>query len=115
MVSDKGPGPSSLQKRISTKMKSSEASKVFIKGGKSTVHLCVQSYSEREGVRAAPSWQFELLLWGTCSRFPLANHFDLLGSQSIFGISLDPPMCAQVSLSQGGFHQKGIWIEHPLT
>ena len=33
MVSDKGPGPLALQKRISTKIESSEASKVFIKGG----------------------------------------------------------------------------------
>ena len=31
VVSDKGPGPSALQKRISTKMESSEASKVFIR------------------------------------------------------------------------------------
>ena len=30
-VSDKGPGPLTLQKRVSTKMESSEASKVFIK------------------------------------------------------------------------------------
>ena len=42
-----------------------------------------QAYSERERVRVAPSWQFELLLWGTYSRFPLANHFDSLGSQSV--------------------------------
>ena len=34
VVSDKGPGPSALQKRISTKTESSEASKVFIKGEK---------------------------------------------------------------------------------
>ena len=37
MVSDKGPGPSTLQKRISTKMESREASKVFIRRKKSTV------------------------------------------------------------------------------
>ena len=93
------------------KTESSEASKVFIKGEKVQYATGVL----RERVRVAPSWQFELLLWGTYSRFPLTNHFDLLGSQSVFGISLDPPMCAHVSLSQGGFRQKGVWIEHPLT
>ena len=34
MVSDKGPGPSALQKRIPTKMESTEISKVFIKRNK---------------------------------------------------------------------------------
>ena len=62
-----------------------------------------------------PSWQFELLLWGISSSFPLANHFDLSGSQPIFGISLDPPMRVQASHSQDGSNQKGIWVEHLLT
>ena len=39
MVGDKGPGPSALQTRISTKTESSEASEVFIKREKSTVHV----------------------------------------------------------------------------
>ena len=47
--------------------------------------------------------------------FPLTNHFDLPGSQSLFGISQDPPMYAHASLSQDGFYRKGIWVEHPLT
>ena len=38
MVSDKGPGPSTLQKRISTKTENSEESEVFIRK-KSTVHM----------------------------------------------------------------------------
>ena len=50
-----------------------------------------------------PSLQFELLLCST-SEFPLVNHFDLPGSQSIFGISQDPHMCAHASLSQDGFY-----------
>ena len=37
MVSDKGPGPLALQKEISTKTESSEASEVFIRRKKSTV------------------------------------------------------------------------------
>ena len=50
-----------------------------------------------------PLWQFELLLWVVFSRFPLANHFGLPGSQSLFGLSQDPPICAQASLRQDGF------------
>ena len=46
-----------------------------------------------------PSWQFELLLWGISSSFPLADHFDLLGSQPIFRSSQDPPMCAHASVN----------------
>ena len=34
VVSDKGPGPLALQKRIPTKMESNEPNKVFIKRGK---------------------------------------------------------------------------------
>ena len=45
MVSDKGPGPSAMQKRIPTKMESSEASTVFIKEEKSTV--CVDRHMGR--------------------------------------------------------------------
>ena len=56
---------------------------------------------ERESLN---SWQFELLLWGISSGFLLAGHFDLPGSQFIFCISRDPPMCAHVSLSLGGVY-----------
>ena len=53
------------------------------------------------------------LIWGIFSSFPLANHFDLPGSQFIFGISQDSSMCAHASLSQDGFYH--IWVEHPLA
>ena len=43
------------------------------------------------------------------------GRFNLPGSQTIFGISQDPPMCVNTSLSQGGFYRKGIWVEHPLA
>ena len=61
-----------------------------------------------------PSQQFELLLWGISSRFPLVNYFDLCDSQikphkSIFGISQDPRVCAHTSLSHGVYH-KGMWV-----
>ena len=55
-----------------------------------------------------PSWQFELLLWGMSSRFPLVNHFDLTSSQSIIGMSQDPTMRTHTSLSQDGFSAKAV-------
>ena len=45
----------------------------------------------------------ESLLWGISPGFPLTNHLALPGSESVFGISQGPPMCACASLSQGGF------------
>ena len=39
VVSDKGPGPLALQKRIPIKMESSETIKVLIKGGKCMVYV----------------------------------------------------------------------------
>ena len=46
VVSDKSPGPSALQKRIPTKMESSETSKVFIKREKIRT-VCVDRYMGR--------------------------------------------------------------------
>ena len=75
--------------------------------------MWIDTWVDSESCWVTPSWQFELLLWG--SFFQLSfGHFDLPGSQSIFGISLDPPMCEDTSLSQD-FFQKGIWVEYPLT
>ena len=52
--------------------------KQSIKGGKNTVR--VDRLRERERVIEWPLlWQFELLVWGITSGFPLANHFDLPG------------------------------------
>ena len=60
--------------------------------------------------RVAPSWQFKSLIWDISSMLPLTNHFDLLGSVSIFGVSQDLPMCAGASLSQDGFCRRGLWV-----
>ena len=64
MVSDKGPGPLALRKRISTKTESSEATEVFINRKKRVQY---EVWTETSGLRdsrwAAPSWQSELLLW----------------------------------------------------
>ena len=52
-VSDKGPGPSALWKRISTKTKSSEASKVFIKR-KRVQYVWVGTPGDSEGESWSP-------------------------------------------------------------
>ena len=117
MVNDKGPGPLALEKRISTKTESSEASKVLMERKKSTV--CVDRHTgefrERDRVTESHPHGSELLLWSISSWFPLANQFDFPGSQSIFGISQEPSMCAHASLSQDGFYHTGTWIDRPLT
>ena len=74
-----------LQKRISTKTESSEASEVFIKREKGTVHVdrYTRELRERDSQGVAPLWQLELLLWDIYSEFPLANHLHLPSSESI--------------------------------
>ena len=69
-------------------------------GGK-RVHVDRHMGGLRE--RLVPLWWFESLIWGISSRFPMANHLALPGSESIFGLSQGPPMCMCVSLSQDGF------------
>ena len=102
-----------LQDRASPKKESSEASKVSIRRERSTVR--VDRPWGRESRWVATLWLFEWLWWGIFSMFPLANHFDLPGSQVLFGVSQDLPLCAHASLSQDGFYQKGIWKYHPLS
>ena len=48
VVSDKGPGPLALQKRISIKTESNKASRAFIKRKKSTVEIHTGELRERE-------------------------------------------------------------------
>lgn len=40
----------------------------------------------------------------------MVNQNDLPDSESIFGVSEDPPMCACASLSQDGIHRRGLWV-----
>jgi len=116
VVRDKGPDPSALQKRISTETESTEASKVFIRREKRVQYVWIDTWADSEGESLSCAlvavW---IIFWGLFSSFPLANHFDLPGSQSIFGVSQDPPMCLHTSLSQDAFYPKGVWVEHPLT
>ena len=55
-----------------------------------------------------PSERFELILWGISFGFPLANHFDLPGSQSTFGRSQDPPCVRMYLLAKMEFTEKGL-------
>ena len=61
--------------------------------------------------RVSPSWQFESLLWGISSVFPLNNHLALPSSDSTFGVSQDIPTCAHAPLSQGGCYRRGLWVD----
>ena len=64
-------------------------------------------------LRIVSLWWFESLTQGISSRFPLANHLGLPGSESVFSLSQDcarfgstyslaqdPPMCAHISYSR---------------
>ena len=88
---------------------------LFIKRKKRVQYLWIDTWVDSESLWVALLWQFEFLLWNICSWYSLANHFDLPGSQSIYGISQNPPMCAHPFLSQDGFYQRGLWVKHPLT
>lgn len=74
-------------------MESSETTEVFIRRKKVHVNRHTWAGFERE---------LRSLIWGTSPGFPLANHLALLGSESIFGITQGPPLCARESLSQDG-------------
>ena len=112
-VSDKGPHLPLCRKELPQRQKVVKQSISKRKKRVQDVGIDTRADSgERPCV--APSWQSALLLWGISSGFPLADHSDLPGSQSVFGVSQDPPMCGHPSLSQGGFYQKGVWVEHHL-
>ena len=64
------------------------------------VWIHTQAGSETE---LRPHGSLNLLIWGIASGFPLANHLALPGSESVFGLSQGPPMCAWASFSQDGF------------
>ena len=113
-VTERGPGPLALQKRIYTKTKSSKASKKG--GGGSTA--CVDRYMGR--LREESLSCTLLTVWMPFkghffSGFPLASHLDLPSSQSIFAVSQDLPLCLHISLSQDGFYWRGLWVQHPLA
>ena len=111
----KGLGLSALQKRIPTKMESSENSKVFITRKKSTVHVDRHMGGQTHRWAQRENCCHSLVVaWITFMRhffhIFLTNNSNLLGSESIFGISQDPPMCVYISPSQDGFYQRGLWV-----
>ena len=82
VVSDKSPSPSPLQRRIPTKMESSETSSI----SKAYVYVWIDTLSESPTL---------LVVWitsmGQSSEFPLPDHLDLPGSEFVFGIPQGPP------------------------
>ena len=80
--------------------------------------VCVDRHTGRLRGRvpeSRPHGSLNHLYGAFFSGFPLASHFDLPGSQSVFGISQDPPKCAHTSLSQDGSYRRGLGVEHPMT
>ena len=102
MVSDKGPGPSALQKRISTKMESNET-KYLLRAKKSTV--CADRYVGARSKRVAELHPCGSLNYFYGAFLPVSfDHFDLPDSEFIFCMSQNPYMCEHESLSQEGFY-----------
>ena len=114
MVSGRGPGSSALQKRIPMKTESNETSKVFFRR-KRVQQVWIDTWVDSRKSLSRMLMVVWITFMGISSVFPLASHYDFPGSQSIFGVSQDPPKCAHACLSQGGFYQKGMWVEHPLA
>ena len=56
-----------------------------------------QTHRSAKRERDTPSWLFDSLLWGIASRFLLANHLALPGSESMFSVSQGPSVCAHTS------------------
>lgn len=46
--------------------------------------------------------------WGVSSRFPGLSFWLCLAQEYLSDMSQGPPVCAHTSLSQGGFHQRGL-------
>ena len=98
LVGEQRPWSFSFAEKNFHKDKRREASKVFIKRKKSTVH--VDRHTGRldgQSLRCA-LMQFKITYMGHSPSFPLANHFYLLVT-SIFGIFQDLSKFAQASLS----------------
>ena len=99
MVNDKALALQLCRQRIPTKTESRETRKVFI-GRKSTIYVG----KLRETVtKYHPCGRLNHLHGAFLLGF-FVRSFDLLGSESLFCISQDPPMCAQASLRKDGFH-----------
>ena len=89
---------------------------IYQEGKKKVWYMWMDTQADSEGESLSCTL---MAIWitfmGVSSKFPLASHFDLPSSRSIFGVPQDPSMCAHASLSQDGSYRRGIWVEHPLT
>ena len=94
-----------LQKRIPTKKKSSETNKIFIRRKKRIQYVWIDTRADSESVAALVFITYT----GHFFQVSFGPSFDLPDSESVSGISQDPPMCIRASLSQGGFHGEGLW------
>ena len=97
------------EKRIPTKTKSSEISKVFIRR-KEEYSMCGQTHRQTQKER-------ELSPCGSFSHFYGAFLPDFLWPiimislvQSLYLVYLRVLPCAYASLSQDGFYQRGLWV-----
>lgn len=105
----KGAGLLALPKRIPAKMKSSETRCLL--GGKGVWCVWVDTQaSSARGLLSRPLVGIEITYGGISSGFPLTTCFDLPGLQPMFGVSQDPPICAQTSLSQDRSSHKSLCI-----
>ena len=96
-----------LLERIPTRKESSEVGKVFIRRKKSTVHVDIDMGRLKGRVpESHPLGSLNYFYGGISSGFPLANSFDLPGSQSIFDTSQDFPLRVHTILRQNDFTAK---------
>ena len=95
-----------LQKRIPTKKKSSETNKIFIRRKKRIQYVWIDTRADSESVAALVFITYT----GHFFQVSFGPSFDLPDSESVSGISQDPPMWAHSSYSQDGFYLRGLWI-----
>ena len=116
VVSDRGPDPLALQKRISTKMESNGACKVFIKREK-VQYVWTVTQEDSGGERVTESHPRGSLNYFNGIFLPVFIWpiilICLVHSPYLVYLRLLPHMHTHVS--QNGSYQKGIWVENPLT
>ena len=113
--------PLALQKRISTKMGSSEASKVFIKRKKEYIqYTWIDTWAdwERERERVTGLHPHGSLIYFSGAFLPGSLWLIILIClvHSSYLVYLRILLYVHtLSLSQDRFYQKGLWVEHLLT
>ena len=115
MVNDRALALQLCRTRIPTKTESSQTSKVCIRRKNRVQYLWIDTQADSE--RVAESYPCGIL------NYFMGYFFLLSFGQSfsfawfrvhIYNIS-GSSMCAHASLSQDGFHRRGLWVEHHLA